>query len=88
MMQMRHLLGFQKELIVSKNYIEYIKKILEASLTLSKDEEKQLNENDNSILCTLASKQDSNRRSANVLGGACNKKDLKILSNCEELLEQ
>ena len=72
-----------------KNYIEYIKeKIFKASLTLSKDEEKQVNEDDNSILCTLASKQDSNRRSANVLGGACNKKDLKILSNCEELLEQ
>ena len=55
-------------------------------MTFSKDEEKQVNADDNSILCTLASKQASNCRSADVLGGACNKKDLKILSNCEEVI--
>jgi hypothetical protein len=71
-----------------KNNVENIKdKILEeAGLTLSKDEAKQVNQDDNKILSVHASKQGSNCRSGDVLGGASNKKDLKILSNCEEVI--
>ncbi len=68
--------------------IEKIKdKILgEAGLTLSQDEEKQVNQDDNKILSVHASKQDSNCRSGDVLAGASNKKDLKLLSKCEEVI--
>jgi len=71
-----------------KNNVENIKdKILEeAGLTLSKDEAKQVNQDDNKILSVHASKQGSNCRSGDVLAGASNKKDLKILSNCEEVI--
>jgi len=71
-----------------KNNVENIKdKILEeAGLTLSKDEAKQVNQDDNKILSVHASKQGSNFRSGDVLAGASNKKDLKILSNCEEVI--
>ncbi|MGB8159316.1 MAG: hypothetical protein WCE93_04145 [Nitrososphaeraceae archaeon] len=71
-----------------KNKFENIKdKILEeAGLTLSKDEAKQVNQDDNKILSVHASKQGSNCRSGDVLAGASNKKDLKILSNCEEVI--
>ena len=71
-----------------KNNVENIKdKILEeAGLTLSKDEAKQLNQDVNKILSVHASKQGSNCRSGDVLAGASNKKDLKILSNCEEVI--
>ena len=71
-----------------KNNVENIKdKILEeAGLTLSKDEAKQVNQDDNKILNVHASKQGSNCRSGDVLAGASNKKDLKILSNCEEVI--
>jgi hypothetical protein len=71
-----------------KNNIEKIKdKILgEAGLTLSKEEEKQVNQDDNKILSAHATKQDSNCRGGDVLAGASNKKDLKILSNCEEVI--
>jgi hypothetical protein len=63
-----------------KNNVENIKdKILEeAGLTLSKDEAKQVNQDDNKILNVHASKQGSNCRSGDVLAGASNKKDLKI----------
>jgi hypothetical protein len=71
-----------------KNNVENIKdKILEeAGLTLSKDEAKQVNQDDNKILSVHASKQGSNCRGGDVLAGASNKKDLKILSNCEEVI--
>ena len=71
-----------------KNNVENIKdKILdEAGLTLSKDEAKQVNQDDNKILSVHASKQGSNCRNGDVLAGASNKKDLKILSNCEEVI--
>jgi hypothetical protein len=71
-----------------KNNVENIKdKILEeAGLTLSKDEAKQVNQDDNKILSVHASKQGSNCRSGDVLAGASNKKDLKVLSNCEEVI--
>jgi hypothetical protein len=71
-----------------KNNVENIKdKILEeAGLTLSKDEAKQVNQDDNKILSVHASKQGSNCRSGVVLAGASNKKDLKVLSNCEEVI--
>jgi hypothetical protein len=71
-----------------KNNVENIKdKILEeAGLTLSKDEAKQVNQDDNKILSVHASKQGINCRSGDVLAGASNKKDLKILSNCEEVI--
>jgi hypothetical protein len=71
-----------------KNNVENIKdKILEeAGLTLSKDEAKQVNQDDNKILSVHASKQGSNCRSGDVLAVASNKKDLKILSNCEEVI--
>jgi hypothetical protein len=71
-----------------KNNVENIKdKILEeAGLTLSKDEAKQVNQDDNKILSVHASKQGSDCRSGDVLAGASNKKDLKILSNCEEVI--
>ena len=71
-----------------KNNVENIKdKILEeAGLTLSKDEAKQVNQDDNKILSVHASKQGNNCRSGDVLAGASNKKDLKILSNCEEVI--
>lgn len=71
-----------------KNNVENIKdKILEeAGLTLSKDEAKQVNQDDNKILSVHASKQGSNCRSGDVLAGASNKKDLKILSNYEEVI--
>ena len=71
-----------------KNNVENIKdKILEeAGLTLSKDEANQVNQDDNKILSVHASKQGSNCRSGDVLAGASNKKDLKILSNCEEVI--
>ena len=71
-----------------KNNVENIKdKILEETgLTLSKDEAKQVNQDDNKILSVHASKQGSNCRSGDVLAGASNKKDLKILSNCEEVI--
>ena len=71
-----------------KNNVENIKdKILEeAGLTLSKDEAKRVNQDDNKILSVHASKQGSNCRSGDVLAGAANKKDLKILSNCEEVI--
>jgi protein-tyrosine-phosphatase len=71
-----------------KNNVENIKdKILEeAGLTLSKDEAKQVNQDDNKILSVHASKQGSNCRSGDVLAGASNKKDLKILSNWEEVI--
>jgi hypothetical protein len=71
-----------------KNNVENIKdKILEeAGLTLSKDEAKQVSQDDNKILSVHASKQGNNCRSGDVLAGASNKKDLKILSNCEEVI--
>jgi hypothetical protein len=71
-----------------KNNVENKKdKILEeAGLTLSKDEAKQVNQDDNTILRVHASKQGSNCRSGEVLAGASNKKDLKVLSNCEEII--
>jgi hypothetical protein len=71
-----------------KNNVENKKdKILEeAGLTLSKDEAKQVNQDDNTILRVHASKQGSNCRSGEVLTGASNKKDLKVLSNCEEII--
>ena len=71
-----------------KNNVENIKdKILEeAGLTLSNDEAKQVNQDDNKILSVHASKQGSNCRSGDVLAGASNKKDLKVLSNCEEVI--
>lgn len=71
-----------------KNDVENIKdKILEeAGLTLSKDEAKQVDQDDNKILSVHASKQGGNCRSGDVLAGASNKKDLKILSNCEEVI--
>jgi protein-tyrosine-phosphatase len=71
-----------------KNNVENIEdKILEeAGLTLSKDEAKQVNQDDNKILSVHASKQGNNCRSGDVLAGASNKKDLKILSNCEEVI--
>ncbi|MGB0004451.1 MAG: hypothetical protein WBP74_07320, partial [Nitrososphaeraceae archaeon] len=71
-----------------KNNVENIKdKILdEAGLTLSKDEAKQVNQDDNKILSVHASKQGSNCRNGDVLAGASNKKVLKILSNCEEVI--
>jgi hypothetical protein len=55
----------------------------EAGLTLSKDEAKQVNQDDNKILSVHASQTDSNCRGGNVLAGASNEKDLKILSSCE-----
>lgn len=60
----------------------------EAGLTLSKEEEKQVNQDDNKILSSSASasKQSDNCRSGDVLKGASNKKDLKILSKCEEVI--
>jgi len=58
----------------------------EAGLTLSKDESKQVNQDDNKILSVHASAQGSTRRSGDVLSGASNKKDLKILSKCEEVI--
>jgi hypothetical protein len=71
-----------------KNNVENIKdKILEeAGLTLSNDEAKQVNQDDSKILSVHASKQGSNCRSGDVLAGASNKKDLKVLSNCEEVI--
>ncbi len=62
-----------------KNNVENIKdKILEETgLTLSKDEAKQVNQDDNKILSVYASKQGSNCRSGDVLAGA---------SNCEEVI--
>ena len=71
-----------------KNNVENIKdKILEETgLTLSKDEAKQVNQDDNKILNVHASKQGSNCRSGDVLAGASNKNDLKVLSNCEEVI--
>ena len=64
-----------------KNNIQNIKDDIlnEAGLTLSKDEAKQVNQDDNKILSVHASKQGSNCRSGDVLAGASNKKDLKIL---------
>lgn len=47
---------------------------------------KQVNQDDNKILSVHASKQGSNCRSGDVLAGASNKKDLKVLSNCEEVI--
>lgn len=60
----------------------------EAGLTLSKEEEKQVNQDDKKILSSSASasKQSDNCRSGDVLKGASNKKDLKILSKCEEVI--
>jgi hypothetical protein len=71
-----------------KNNIQNIKDdiLKEAGLTLSKDEAKQVNQDDNKILSVHASKQGSNCRSGDVLAGASNKKDLKVLSNCEEVI--
>ena len=68
-----------------KNNIQNIKDDIlnEAGLTLSKDEAKQVNQDDNKILSVHASAQGSNCRSGDVLSGASNKKDLKILSKCE-----
>jgi hypothetical protein len=71
-----------------KNNIQNIKDDIlnEAGLTLSKDEAKQVNQDDNKILSVHASAQGSNCRSGDVLSGASNKKDLKILSKCEEVI--
>jgi hypothetical protein len=73
-----------------KNNVQDLKdKILgEAGLTLTKSEEKQVNQDDNKILSSSASasKQSNNCRSGDVLKGASNKKDLKLLSKCEEVI--
>jgi hypothetical protein len=71
-----------------KSKIEKIKdKILnEVGIRLSKDEEKQVNQDDNKILSVHSSKKDGNCRSGDVLAGASNKKDLKIISKCEEVI--
>jgi hypothetical protein len=73
-----------------KSNVQKIKdKILnEVGIRLTKNEEKQVNQEDNKILSSSASasKQSSNCRSGDVLKGASNKKDLKILSKCEEVI--
>ena len=71
-----------------KNKIQNIKNDIlnEAGLRLSSQEEKQVNQDDNKILSVHASAQGSNCRSGDVLSGASNKKDLKILSKCEEVI--
>ena len=71
-----------------KNNIQKIKNDIlnEAGLTLSKQEEKQVNQDDTKILSVHSSAQGSNCRSGDVLAGASNKKDLKILSKCEEVI--
>jgi hypothetical protein len=71
-----------------KNNIQNIKEDIlnEAGLTLSKQEEKQVNQDDNKILSVHASAQGNNCRSGDVLAGASNKKGLKILSKCEEVI--
>jgi len=71
-----------------KNNIQNIKDgiLNEAGLKLSKQEEKQVNQDDTKIRSVHASAQGSNCRSGDVLAGASNKKDLKILSKCEEVI--
>jgi hypothetical protein len=71
-----------------KNNIQNIKDDIlnEAGLRLSSQEEKQVNQDDNKILSVHASAQGSNCRTGDVLAGASNKKDLKILSKCEEVI--
>jgi hypothetical protein len=60
----------------------------EAGVKLTNEEEKQVNQDDNKILGSSVSdsKQGNNCRSGDVLNGASNKKDLKILSKCEEVI--
>jgi hypothetical protein len=58
----------------------------EKGITLSKDEQKQVEQDDNKILSVHTSKLDGNCRTGDVLAGASNKKDLKILSKCEEVI--
>lgn len=58
----------------------------EAGITLSEEEAKQVNQEDSKILSIHASSQDNNCRDGNVLAGASNKKDLKVLSKCEEVI--
>lgn len=71
-----------------KNNIQNIKDDIlnEAGLRLSSQEQKQVNQDDNKILSVHASAQGSNCRTGDVLAGASNKKDLKILSKCEEVI--
>ena len=71
-----------------KNKAQEIRdKILgEKGITLSKDEQKQVEQDDNKILSVHTSKLDGNCRTGDVLAGASNKKDLKILSKCEEVI--
>lgn len=71
-----------------KNKAQEIRdKILgEKGITLSKDEQKQVEQDDNKILSMHTSKLDGNCRTGDVLAGASNKKDLKILSKCEEVI--
>ena len=73
---------------IVKNNIQNIKDDIlnEVGLRLSSQEEKQVNQDDNKILSVHASAQGSNCRSGDVLSGASNKKDLKILSKCEEVI--
>ncbi len=71
-----------------KDNVSKIKdKILdEAGVTISKDEAKQVNQDDSKIMSVHTAKIDNNCRGGDVLAGASNKKNLKILSNCEEAI--
>lgn len=53
---------------------------------MSEEEAKQVNQEDSKILSIHASSQDNNCRDGNVLAGASNKKDLRILSKFEEVI--
>lgn len=74
---------------IKSNAQKIREKILnEVGVRLTNEEEKQVNQDDNKILSSSASasKQSSNCRSGDVLNGASNKKDLKLLSKCEEVI--
>lgn len=72
---------------IKNNAKEKRDKILgETGITLTKDEQKQVEQEDSKILSVHTSKLDGNCRTGDVLAGASNKKDLKILSKCEEVI--
>jgi hypothetical protein len=74
---------------IKSNAQKIREKILnEVGIRLTNEEEKQVNQEDNKILSSSASasKQSINCRSGDVLNGASNKKDLKLLSKCEEVI--
>lgn len=72
---------------IKNNAKEKRDKILgETGITLTANEQKQVEQEDSKILSVHTSKLDGNCRTGDVLAGASNKKDLKILSKCEEVI--